>query len=160
LRVGSTANQGHIRNGSLPICNVHIKARKPDYRPFPLETDKSLGACLKRRRLALELTQEEAALHFNVGKDSYQKWEWNEVIPNIKRRKLINQFLGFNYWEDGTGSLANKTVVYRIEHQLTRKAFGKILGISDFTIERMGKKTNTVSLATKNRILEFIELSR
>ena len=69
----------------LPICNVRIKARKPEYRPFPPETDKSLGACLKRARLEREWTQTDCANHFGVLKDSYQKWEWNQITPVINR---------------------------------------------------------------------------
>jgi len=47
--------------------------------PLPDINDKSLGAELKRRRLALEWTQETTAKYFGVLKDSYQKWEWNGI---------------------------------------------------------------------------------
>ncbi len=84
LWVTSSSNQGYIANGLLPICNISLRVEKPSLLPLPDENDKSLGAELKRRRLALEWTQEDTAKHFGVLKDSYQKWEWNQVVPNIK----------------------------------------------------------------------------
>ena len=71
--------------------------------------------------------------------DSYQKWEWNEVVPNIKKRKEVNRFLGFNYWNDGSDSLTNRVLTYRIEHRMFRTDLAKITAASDSTIERIEK---------------------
>ncbi len=81
----------------LSICNVRMQAKKPEYRPFPYESDKSLLACLKRLRLELEWTQRDNANHFGVLKDSYQKWEWNQITPVVYRQKMICEFLEFNF---------------------------------------------------------------
>ena len=125
--------------------------------PFPDEDDISLGASLKRRRLALEFTQGDTAQHFGILKDSYQKWEWNENVPEISLRKEVVIFLGFNHWNDGSGSLANKVLLYRIEHGLTRMELGKLIGVSDSSIERIEKRRCSVSKKMKVRIIEYIE---
>lgn len=140
----------------LPICNVRIKAEKPDYRQFPPETDKSLGACLKRQRLALEWTQKTTGNHFGVLKDSYQKWEWNEVIPDIKRRKKVIEFLGFNFWDDMTNSFANRTMLYRIEHAFNRKDLAELIGVSDSTIQRIEENESKCSNAVMIKVNDFI----
>ncbi|MGH1387843.1 helix-turn-helix transcriptional regulator [Kordia sp.] len=106
----------------MPICNIKLKAEKPCYLPFPHENDQSLGAELKRRRLALRWTQQEMANHFEVLKDSYQNWEWNQCIPHIRNRKKVVDFLGYNYWNDGTDSFANKCLLYRIKKELLKKS--------------------------------------
>ncbi|MDO5972010.1 hypothetical protein Q4Q35_19590 [Flavivirga aquimarina] len=50
----------------MPICNIQLKAEKPNALPLPTENDHSLGAELKRRRLALEWTQKDTAQHFHL----------------------------------------------------------------------------------------------
>ena len=142
----------------LPICNVRIKARKPEYRPFPRDTDKSLGACLKRARLEREWTQADCANHFGVLKDSYQKWEWNQITPVIYRRKMICDFLGYNYWDDGTKSLANLSSLYRIKYKLSQADLGNLINVNSRTIERIEAKEKHVSNELKKRVLNFISV--
>jgi len=55
----------------LPICGITLKALKPCYKPYPLKSDMSLGAELKRKRLDVEKTQQETANLFGILKDSY-----------------------------------------------------------------------------------------
>ena len=142
----------------LPICNVHIKARKPEYRPFPQETDKSLGACLKRARLEREWTQVDCANHFGVLKDSYQKWEWNQITPVIYRRKMVCNFLGYNYWDDKTKSLANLSMLYRIERKLSQADLGRILDVSSRTVERIESNEKNISTKSRDLLLSLLKL--
>lgn len=141
----------------LPICNVCIKAKKPEYRQFPLKTDKSLGACLKRARLEREYTQLQVANFIGIGKDSYQNYEWNKFIPHIKLRKIVNEFLGYNYWDDKSSSLANRVLLYRIEHKLTMSELANNLNVSCHTIERIEKKEKYISISMSNKINCFIK---
>ena len=140
----------------MPICNIQLKVDKPNQLPLPGENDKSLGAELKRRRLALEWTQQRCAEHFGILKDSYQKWKWNRNIPDIKRRKVINDFLKFNFWNDRRNSLSNKVLLHRIKHGLYRIDFAKICNVSESTIERIEKKSKFVSVPLYNVIKKFI----
>ena len=126
---------------------------KPCYKPFPDESDTSLGAALKRKRLELEWTQQDTADYFGILKDSYQKWEWNQNIPDIKKRKTVIKFLGFNYWDDGTNTLSNRVKLYRIEYGLYRNDLAKQIGVSDSTIERIEKNRVLVS----DELLKLIE---
>jgi DNA-binding XRE family transcriptional regulator len=138
----------------LPICNIRLKAEKPSIQPLPDENDKSLGAELKRRRLALEWTQQAAAKHFGVIKDTYQNWEWSHITPDIKRRKKVVEFLGFNHWDEGYNSLANRVLLFRIENQLYRTELAKLIQVSDSTVERVEKNQSCIS----NEILERFEI--
>ncbi len=140
----------------MPICNIRIIAEKPCRLPFPDRDDTSLGAELKRRRLALEWTQEDTAKHFSVLKDSYQRWEWNEYLPHIKNRKKVNEFLGYNYWNDGSGSLSNQVLLYRIEHGLTISELAEYIGTSTITIERVEKSENLLSLELEFKISKIV----
>ena len=156
LRITSASNKCYIRSGVLPICNVRIQVQKPEYRPFPPETDKSLGACLKRRRLELEWSQQNVADFIGIRKDSYQNYEWNRYIPHVKYMKKVNDFLGYNFWYDGSGSLANKVLLYRIEHVLTMSQLAKQLNVSCHTIERIEGDRKHVSLEMKKKFSNLI----
>jgi len=140
----------------LPICNIRIIAEKPDYRPFPDSNDTSLGAELKRKRLELEWTQKDCAEYFKVLKDSYQKWEWNQIIPIIYRRKDINDFLGFNFWNNGTDDLANQILMYRIKQRLTQEQLAKLIDISPHTLNKIEKRKNLVTKNVKEKVSEFL----
>ncbi len=121
----------------MPICNISLTAEKPSLLPLPDENDKSLGAELKRRRLALEWTQEATAKHFGVLKDSYQKWEWNQITPRIENRKVVVVFLGFNYWNDGTYSLANNVLLFRIETGLPKSELAKKKELAQLVLKEL-----------------------
>ena len=127
-------------------------AQKPSYLPLPTIDDKSLGAELKRRRLGLEWTQCHCSKYLNVSKDSYQKWEWNRKIPNIKNRKRINEFLEFNFWDDRTNSLANRVMLYRIEHGITRSELEAKSNVSRSSIERLEKGQGSISNFTQSKL--------
>lgn len=124
---------------------------------LPDENDISLGAELKRRRLALEWTQQETADYFSKRKDSYQLWEWNRYIPHIRHRKKVVEFLGYNYWDDGTDSLANRCLLYRVEHGLTMNELAEKVGISCGTIEKNENSEGAVSSVTRNKIIKIID---
>ncbi|MBC8757694.1 helix-turn-helix domain-containing protein [Kordia sp. YSTF-M3] len=123
---------------------------------LPDENDKSLGAALKRRRLVLEWTQQETANYFSKRKDSYQLWEWNRYLPHIRNRKKVVEFLGYNYWGDGTDSLANRCLLYRIKHGLTMSELASRINVNTRTIERIENMEKNVSSEMKNVINEYL----
>ena len=129
---------------------------KPNRLHFPNPKDKSLGAELKRKRLALKWPQNETANYFGVLKDSYQNWEWNEYIPHIKNRKKVVDFLGYNFWDDGTNSIANKCLLYRIEKGIVRRELAKLIGISEMTMDRIENNKLNISQKTILKIEKLL----
>ena len=140
-----------------PICNIKLIAKKPCRLPFPNKEDTSLGTELKRRRLTLGWTQKETAEYFNILKDSYQKWEWNENKPQIQKMKKAVEFLGYNFWNDGSNSLANQCLLYRIEYGLIREELGNKISVSSTTIERIEKGDDLISSKTISLIKRLLE---
>ena len=142
----------HTIKGVMPICNIQLVAKKPSNLQLPSVYDNSLGAELKRRRIALEWTQQICADNFGVLKDSYQKWEWNKFLPHIRNRKNVVEFLGYNYWDDGTNSIRNKVLLYRIEHELTQQELAQRIGVGAYSIKRIEGNKGKIS----QRVLMFI----
>ena len=87
-------------------------------------------------------------------KDSYQKWEWNRNVPDTKKRKSVNDFLKFNFWDDLNSSLSNKVLLYRIEHGMYRAELASIFGVSESSIERLEKDQSCIS----NEMFDLFEV--
>lgn len=121
---------------ALPIWDLQLHAPKP-IRGYPTESDTSLGAALKRKRLQKGWTQEKTAKHLGLLHPNYMRFERNVHLPDIRKRKRINEFLQFNYWDDGTQRLSNRLLLYRIENKLTAKECGELIGVSRNTIKRI-----------------------
>ncbi|WP_027879232.1 helix-turn-helix transcriptional regulator [Mesoflavibacter zeaxanthinifaciens] len=141
---------------ATPIWNVSLITQKP-IENYPKEHETSLGAALKRTRLKKGLTQEHVANNLQLLLQNYSRFEKNIHIPSIKKRKKINEFLGYNFWDDGTETLSNIVLLYRIENQLSAKEFGKIIGVSRNTIKRIELKNN-VSEKSKRLIIKFLKM--
>ena len=114
-----------------------LRCEKPKVN-YPKKSDTSLGAVLKTERLNKGLTQEETAKLLNLAYTEYQRFETNKHVPGINKgkRKTINQFIGYNYWCDGTGSIQNEILKYRIQHELTSQRLAEEIGVSKNTINR------------------------
>jgi DNA-binding transcriptional regulator YiaG len=78
----------------LPICNIQLKAQKPNNKPYPKELN-TYGDHLRKKRLDLNLTQSQVAKIINVTTDTITNWELNRKEPNHKHISKIISFLGY-----------------------------------------------------------------
>jgi len=121
----------------LPICNVNLNVPKPTDRALPPESNKTLGAELKRKRMESQLSQREAAERLSVSLITYRGYESNKNIPHDHIKNRVNQFIGYNFWDDGSETLANKLLRYRIKKEMTAAELGTVIGVSRNTIKRI-----------------------
>ena len=70
---------------------------------------------------------------------------------------MICDFLGFNYWDDGTQTLANRLRIYRIENKLTQSELGNLIGINARCVERIEAGGENVSLERKEIVMNYID---
>lgn len=122
---------------AFPIRELLLRCKKPKVN-YPKKSDTSLGAALKTERLNRGLIQEETAELLNLAYTEYQRFETNKHVPGINKgkRKAVNEFIGYNYWCDGTGSIQNEILKYRIQHGLTSPQLAEEIGVSKNTINR------------------------
>ncbi len=73
-------------------------------------------------------------------------------MSHIKNRKKVNEFLGYYYCDDGTGSLSNQVLMYRIEKGLTMSKLAECIGTSTITMERIENKEKCISIEMKKKI--------
>ena len=132
--------------GSLPICNIILKARKPNRKPYPKEL-KSYGDHIRKRRLDLELSQSQVAKIIKVETDTITNWELNRNAPSIKRIQKIISFLEYTpLIED------NKIRNYRLQNGLTQRKLAKILLIDPTTLSKIEKGSEKISKKVKEKL--------
>ncbi len=84
-------------------------------------------------------------------------YEVNEFEPRVEIKKKIIDFLGFNFWDDGSQSLRNQLEVYMIKHGLGFSQLSKNLGIDKRVLYRLvsGKEISTINL---QKILGILQM--
>ncbi|HBL75863.1 MAG: hypothetical protein A2W90_04995 [Bacteroidetes bacterium GWF2_42_66] len=138
-----------------PLVNIVIKAKKPDYRPFPKEL-KTYGDHIRQARLQRNLYQSKVAEIIGVSTPEVIKdWELNHSKPQIQYIPKIISFLGYS-----PDIYKNPVKRYRIERGITQEDFARTLGIDPGTLARIeagrGKRIN---MEIKKRIENMMRMS-
>jgi len=138
---------------SLPICNIQLKAKKPNRKPYP-KVLLTYGDHLRKKRLDLNLSQPQVAKIFNVTTDSVTNWELNRSEPSLNQIPKIILFL--NYKPDINENLIKR---YRTEKGISQKELAKILYIDPTTLSRIerakGSRINNKIKVRLNELLKF-----
>jgi transcriptional regulator with XRE-family HTH domain len=114
----------------LPFVRVRLKSliRLPyDFEP------KTLGDHIRRRRLILSITQEEAAQRLGVNASTIHNWETGGTKPAIQFIPALVGFLGYDPEPAGQGTLAGRLIAKRRELGLSRRKTARSLRIDPGT---------------------------
>jgi transcriptional regulator with XRE-family HTH domain len=114
----------------LPYVQIRRKSliqKKWDFEP------QTLGEHIRRRRLLLSLTQEEAAALLGVNAWTVHNWETGQRKPEIRFLPALVAFLGYDPEPVDTGTLAGRLVARRREHGLSQREAARSLGIDPGT---------------------------
>lgn len=115
----------------MPICNIQLKATKPNRKPYPKELT-TYGDHLRKKRLDLNISQPELAKILNVNINSITNWEVNRKQPNLNQIPKIISFLGYS-----PIIIENEILNYRLQKGLSQKEMDKILNIDPSTLSRI-----------------------
>lgn len=124
----------------LPFCHFTLKASKTALRlrklvqmGFTMKPE-TLGQHLLSRRLALNLTQAQAAERLNTLREQYDRWERDEVAPEISMWPRLIHFLGD--YPANCQSPADWVLRARRTLGLSQFAIGRKVGIIAETIRK------------------------
>ena len=124
----------------LPFCYFTLKAsktalslRKLVQMGFTLKPE-TLGQHLRSRRLVLNLTQAQAALHLNTLREQYDRWERDEVVPEVSMWPRLIHFFG--HYPSNCQSPADWVLRARRTLGLSQFAIGRKVGIIAETIRK------------------------
>lgn len=85
----------------LPFCYFTVKTSRTALRFRNLSRKgfksqpQTLGEHLRSRRLLLKLTQKDTAAHLDTIRERYERWERDEVAPEISAWPKLIRFLGY-----------------------------------------------------------------
>jgi transcriptional regulator with XRE-family HTH domain len=120
--------------GSLPCCHVTLSTSKPKDRSYPAELN-TIGDHLRKRRLDLGLLQREVAKQIGVTACTIQYWETNRVVPALRFRPQIIEFLGYDpSHRSPDQSLAEVLKAQRQRLGMSRKKLAALLGIDESSL--------------------------
>ena len=132
---------------SLPICNIQLKAKKPNRKPYPKELN-TYGDHIRKKRLDLNLSQPQVAKIINVTTDTITNWELNRNTPDLGYISKIISFLEYTPEIE-----KNPIIAYRINNGLTQKELAKILQIDTTTLSRIERdRGSRINNVTKKRL--------
>jgi DNA-binding transcriptional regulator YiaG len=115
----------------LPFCRVTLKAAwQPTTYPKKIT---HLGDHVRRRRLDLGLTQNEAACQIGVRRETLQHWEFGRHESTVSCLSRVIQFLGYDPRPMPT-SLPERLVWYRRGLGLSQAAMAREFGIAPRTL--------------------------
>lgn len=129
-------------------------------KPYPLSYPRdpqTIGEHIRKRRLELRLLQGEVAKQLGVSTASITLWEKSENIPQITYFPRIAKFLGYSLWQFDTSTLIGKILDYRHKKGLSTLLLGKLIGVSNSTVqlwERGSYQPNEKMLQKLNEFLE------
>ena len=131
---------------SLPICNIVLKAIKPERKPYPKELI-TYGDHLRKKRLDLNLSQPQVAKIINVTTDSITNWELNRGKPILTFIPKIISFLGYT---PTFNEISIKQ--YRIQKGISQKELAEILNIDPTTLSRIERGSERISEKIKMKL--------
>jgi len=116
---------------TLPIFNAHIHAIRSCLGPheklvkrYPA-IPRNLAEHLRKRRLDLGLTQEEAAQRFGISVAAYNGWEGGRGSPSIGKWPKIFDFLGYDPSPPPCNTFAEAVSALRRRLGLDKHQFAK-----------------------------------
>lgn len=92
------------------------------------DTPTTLGEHLRKRRLDLRQTQEQAAKWFSISVTTYNYWEANRVTPDISKSPKITDFLAYDP-HPAPKSFSESVQALRRHLGQDRRQFAKQLGV-------------------------------
>jgi DNA-binding XRE family transcriptional regulator len=136
----------------LPICNIQLKAQKPNRKPYPKEFN-TYGDHIRKKRLDLNLSQTQVAKIINVTTDTITNWELNRSEPSLNQIPKIISFLGYS-----PDINENPIKKYRTKKGISQKKLARILEIDPTTLSRIeGEKGGKVNNRIKVKLNELLK---
>jgi len=154
------ADGQHIPIPVLPFCQVKLRGQRPPPLGYP-KSPKTLGEHIRRRRMDLGLSQEQAGKAMGVHNSTVSEWETNQRPIDDRNLAKVYAFLGYRpdplpksfqervrYWRQSLGlsriqlSLAlglNHSVVQGWENGANPKK-DSLTRLRTFLVEELGKE--------------------
>jgi DNA-binding transcriptional regulator YiaG len=140
--------------GYVALVEINLSAAKPTKIPTILKT---WGDHIKKRRLQLNLSQEDLAMQLGVGLGAVRRWEWNLNQPRPMHIPGIISFLGFVPQLIPQGTIGERIKAYRLLRGLSSERMSRILRCETSLLRKWEKGTATPTGDRRLRIEGMLE---
>ena len=140
--------------------------------PVPKEP-KTIGECLRKRRLELGIVQLEAARRLGISTVTLSRWECDKVYPTWNHQPDLIAYLGYDPFPScglrdphgneplgvaflSTGTLGDRIRTRRLELKLTAKECAQKLKVDAKTLHGWENNRHQPSAGAKTRIIAFL----
>ncbi len=141
--------------GSLPFCYFTLSAKRPLNSAYP-KTLVTLGDHLRKRRLDLGLTQEQAGSRLGVTESAVWEWESGWSNPQFRFFPRIANFLGYEPPMPLPGTLGQTIKRYRHLRGISQKELAKIMEIDPTTLARRERDEGRPSKKLAERLKRLL----
>jgi transcriptional regulator with XRE-family HTH domain len=117
----------------LPFCKLTLKAKKPDFKPYPNQL-KTVGDHLIKKWLESKMLQKEVAEKFGTTVCTVRNWEKNRSTPSLPFIPRIIQFLGYVPYDISNQDFGKKIAASRRLLGLSQKELARLIGVDPCTI--------------------------
>ena len=138
---------------ALPFCHYTLKGPRPKPNEDPKQL-KTLGDHVRRRRLDLELYQNEAALRIGVDKTTICLWETNHATPSVRNMPGVIQFLGYTPHRR-IANFGDWLNMVRTSSGLSEETLAEQLGIDESTVANWERGWRQPTARLLTRVKQF-----
>jgi len=111
---------------------------------------------IRQRRMELQMSRDDLAQLLDVTKDTVVYWETKQIAPNIMQLPKILAFLGYNPFEDETGTLGGKIKEYRYRNGLSQRKLASLLAVSVSAIKSWEENAFKPTSEHQERLKELL----
>jgi transcriptional regulator with XRE-family HTH domain len=134
------------------LSQITLRAKKPLPSAY-LQTLKTIGDHLKKRRLDLKLLQKDVAQKLGVCDLSIYNWEKNLAKPAMKYIPKIIKFLSYTPFDTSNLSVGERIVAYRKLRGLSQRRLACQLGIDPCTLRKWERDKQKPS----DKLLKYLD---
>jgi len=111
---------------------------------------------IRQRRMELEMSLDDLAQLLGVTKDTVVYWETQQIAPNITQLPKIIAFLGYNPFEDETGTFGGKIKEYRYRNGLSQRKLASLLAVSVSALKSWEENAFTPTIEHQKVLSELL----
>ena len=135
-----------------PVSLKSLIPKPYDFEPL------TFGDHIRKRRLILGITQEQAATHFGVTATTVFNWENRLVQPEIQFMPAVIEFLGYDPEPPQCTTVADRLLAKRRALGVTQRTAARYLGVDPSTWSSWESGGTIMAIAHRELIAQFIGL--
>ena len=121
------------------------------------KSPQTIGEHIRKRRMDLQLKQEELAVIFDVSTDTITNWENNRSTPQISYYPALISFLGYLPTDIDASTFGGRIMLNRYLNGHSHSQLGKIIGADPSTIASWENNEHVPQGKHRRKLMQYLE---